>query len=58
MSDSVASLQAEVNRLQTELSAVHHDDGEMIYIGEYICRRLIQLGVTVRLLLTLIVVVL
>jgi hypothetical protein len=57
MSDSVASLQAEVNRLQTELSAVHHDDGEMIYIGEYICRRLIQLGVTVRFFLTLIVVV-
>jgi hypothetical protein len=46
-SQSIESLQAEVNRLQSELNAVHHDEGEMIYIGEYICRRLVQLGVTV-----------
>jgi hypothetical protein len=50
MSDqgAIASLQAEVNRLQAELSASQQDQGEMIFVGEYLCQRLIQLGVTVR----------
>lgn len=45
--EAVSELQAEVNRLQHELSAVHQDEGDLIYVGQYICERLVQLGVTV-----------
>ncbi|KAH9841375.1 pyruvate decarboxylase [Rhodofomes roseus] len=48
---AVAQLQADVNRLQHELSTVklgeqspHH--GEQVYVGEYLVERLVQLGVT------------
>jgi hypothetical protein len=45
----VVALQAEVKRLQTELSAAStQDQGEMIYVGEYLLKRLAQLGVHVR----------
>jgi len=44
--EAVSELQAEVNRLQHELSAVHQDEGDLIYVGQYLCERLVQLGVT------------
>jgi pyruvate decarboxylase len=44
---SVASLQTEVNRLRTELDSASQDSGEPIYVGEYLLKRLEQLGVTV-----------
>jgi hypothetical protein len=34
--DSIASLQAEVSRLQSELSAVHQEEGELIFVGQYL----------------------
>ena len=45
---SVAALQTEVDRLRTELQASHQDGGEMIYVGDYLLKRLAELGVTVR----------
>ncbi|ESK94985.1 pyruvate decarboxylase [Moniliophthora roreri MCA 2997] len=44
---SAESLQAEVNRLRLELQALKVEDGsEQIYIGDYLLKRLAQLGVT------------
>lgn len=51
---AVAQLQAAVNRLQHELATVKlaeqspHTTSEQIYIGQYLVERLVQLGVTVR----------
>lgn len=46
MSTDVASLQAEVKRLESELQALNVG-GEQITISEYLLKRLEQLGVKV-----------
>jgi hypothetical protein len=45
--EQIAALQAEVNRLKTDLAASKQDEGELIYVGQYLIERLVQLGVTV-----------
>jgi hypothetical protein len=45
--EQIAALQAEVNQLKTDLAASKQDEGELIYVGQYLIERLVQLGVTV-----------
>jgi len=41
----ILALQAEIKRLQNELEASHQSGGEEIYVGQYLLKRLAQLGV-------------
>lgn len=52
---AVASLQSEVNRLRHELQTLKTGNestlaAETLYVGQYLVERLVQLGVTVRIL--------
>lgn len=45
---AIGSLLGEVQDPQGQLNSSHNEAAEDIYIGQYICDRLVQLGVTVR----------